>query len=36
MVGSYGRALLDRAALDALLKLHGVSFWAGMAANIAG
>ena len=36
LVGSYGRALLDRAALDALLKLHGVSFWAGMAANIGG
>ena len=36
LVAGYGRALLDRAALDALLKLHGVSFWAGMKANIGG
>lgn len=36
LVASYGRALVDRAALDALLKLHGVSFWAGMRANIGG
>ncbi len=36
LVASYGRALLDRAALDALLKLHGVSFRAGMRANIGG
>ena len=36
LVASYGRALLDRAMLDALLKLHGVSFWAGMRANIGG
>jgi hypothetical protein len=36
LVASYGRALLDRAALDALLKMHGVSFWAGMKANMGG
>ncbi|WP_431271421.1 mandelate racemase [Dankookia sp. P2] len=36
LVASYGRALVDRAALDALLKLHGVSFFAGMQANIGG
>jgi hypothetical protein len=36
LVASYGTALLDRAALDALLKLHGVSFFAGMRANIGG
>lgn len=36
LVASYGRALLDRAMLDALLKLHGVGFWAGMRANIGG
>ena len=31
LVASYGRALVDRAALDALLKLRGVSFFAGHA-----
>ena len=36
LVAGYGRALLDRAALDALLKLHGAGFWAGMRANIGG
>jgi hypothetical protein len=36
LVVSYGRALLDRAMLDALLKLEGVSFWDGMRANIGG
>ncbi len=36
LVASYGRALLDRAALDALLKLRGTGFWAGMGANIGG
>lgn len=36
LVASYGRALLDRAALDALLKLHGMSFFAGMRGNIGG
>lgn len=36
LVASYGRALLDRAALDALLKLQGVSFFTGMRANIGG
>lgn len=36
LVASYGRALLDRAMLDALLKLHGLSFWDGMRANIGG
>ena len=36
LVASYGRALVDRAALDALLKLHGVSFFAGARKNIGG
>jgi hypothetical protein len=36
LVASYGRALLDRAMLDALLKAQGVSFWDGMRANIGG
>ena len=36
LVASYGRALVDRAALDALLKLHEVSVFAGMRANIGG
>lgn len=36
LVASYGRALLDRAALDALLKILGVSFADGMRANIGG
>ncbi|MBU8544720.1 enolase-like domain-containing protein [Roseomonas sp. CGMCC 1.13459] len=36
LVASYGRALLDRAMLDALLKAQGLSFWTGMRANIGG
>jgi hypothetical protein len=36
LVASYGRALLDRAMLDALLKAKGMSFWDGMRANIGG
>jgi hypothetical protein len=36
LVASYGRALLDRAMLDAVLKAKGVSFWTGMRANIGG
>ncbi|WP_137176808.1 mandelate racemase [Roseomonas sp. AR75] len=36
LVASYGRALLDRAMLDALLKAKAVSFWSGMRANIGG
>ncbi|WP_270938672.1 enolase-like domain-containing protein [Falsiroseomonas oryzae] len=36
LVASYGRALLDRAMLDALLKAQRVSFWTGMRANIGG
>ncbi|WP_439597496.1 mandelate racemase [Falsiroseomonas sp.] len=36
LVASYGRALLDRAMLDALLKARGISFWTGMRANIGG
>ena len=36
LVASYGRALVDRAALDALLKLHGTSVFAGMRGNIGG
>ncbi|HEY8612243.1 MAG TPA: enolase C-terminal domain-like protein [Roseomonas sp.] len=36
LVAAYGRALVDRAMLDALLKAHGVSFFNGMRANIGG
>lgn len=36
LVASYGRALLDRAMLDAVLKAKDVSFWTGMRANIGG
>lgn len=36
LIASYGTGLVDRAALDALLKLQGVSFFAGMRANIGG
>ena len=36
LVASYGRALVDRAALDALLKLRGTSLFAGMRGNIGG
>lgn len=36
LVASYGRALLDRAMLDAVLKAKAVSFWTGMRANIGG
>jgi len=36
LVAAYGRALLDRAMLDALLKAKGLSFSAGMRANIGG
>ncbi len=36
LVAAYGRALLDRAMLDALLKAKGLSFGAGMRANIGG
>jgi hypothetical protein len=36
LVAAFGRALLDRAMLDALLKAKGLSFAAGMRANIGG
>jgi hypothetical protein len=36
LVASYGRALLDRAMLDALLKAKGLSFAQGLRANIGG
>ena len=36
LVASYGRALVDRAALDALLKLNRTSVFAGMRGNIGG
>ena len=36
LVASYGPALLDRAVLDALCRLHGVSFYEAMRANLAG
>jgi len=36
LVAAFGRALLDRAMLDALLKAKGMSFAGGMRANIGG
>ena len=36
LVAAYGRALIDRAMLDALLKAKGLSFAAGLRANIGG
>ncbi|MBR0671054.1 enolase-like domain-containing protein [Neoroseomonas soli] len=36
LVAAYGRALLDRAMLDALLKATGLSFAAGLRANVGG
>ena len=36
LIASYGQALLDRACFDALLKLEGLSFDAGMRANLGG
>ena len=36
LVAAYGRALLDRAMLDALLKAKGLSFAAGLRANVGG
>jgi hypothetical protein len=36
LVASYGPALLDRAVLDALCRLHRVSFWDAMRANLPG
>lgn len=36
LIAAYGRALVDRAMLDALLKAKGISFAAGLRANIGG
>ena len=36
LVASYGPALVDRAVLDALCRLEGVSFWRAMRANLPG
>lgn len=36
LIASYGQALLDRACFDALLKLAGLSFDAGMRGNLGG
>ena len=36
LVASYGPALLDRAVLDGLCRLHGVSFFEAMRANLPG
>lgn len=36
LLASYGPALIDRAVLDALCRLQGVSFYAAMHANLAG
>lgn len=36
LIAAYGRALVDRAMLDALLKAKGLSFAAGLRANIGG
>ena len=36
LVASYGPALLDRAVLDALCRIQGMSFWDAMRANLPG
>jgi L-alanine-DL-glutamate epimerase-like enolase superfamily enzyme len=36
LVASFGNALLDRAVLDAVCRLFGVSFWTAMRSNLAG
>ena len=36
LLANYGPALIDRAVLDALCRLEGVSFYAAMRANLAG
>lgn len=36
LVASFGRSLVDRAAFDALLRLEGLSFDAGLRANLGG
>lgn len=36
LVSSFGPALLDRAVLDALLRIEGLSFWRGMQCNLPG
>ncbi len=36
LIAAYGRALVDRAMLDAVLKAKGLSFAAGLRANIGG
>ena len=36
LIASYGPALLDRAVLDALCRLHGVSFYEAMRTNLPG
>ena len=36
LVAGYGPALLDRAVLDALLRLHGLSFYDGIRRNLPG
>ena len=36
LIAGYGPALIDRAVLDAVCRLHGVSFFEAMAANLPG
>ncbi len=36
LVASFGNALVDRAVLDAVCRLLGVSFWTAMRSNLAG
>lgn len=36
LVASYGAALIDRAVLDALCRIEGISFWQAMGANLPG
>jgi len=36
LIAGYGPALLDRAVLDALCRLHGVSFWDAVRTNLPG
>ena len=36
LVAGYGNALIDRGVLDAVCRLHGVSFWTAMRSNLPG
>ena len=36
LAAGYGNALVDRAVLDAVCRMHGISFWTAMRANLTG